>query len=80
MPLYTMGARYLTAIAGRWLLEAILSQALDNGLSYMSTKLEGAKTHFSPFNRGLNDGSGELDRECGAAYMQLAILNLWQKA
>ncbi|WP_281757677.1 type I restriction endonuclease subunit R [Helicobacter suis] len=56
--------------------------ALDNDLVYMSTKLEGAKTHFSPFNRGLNDGSGELDRECGAgnpATDSIKTAYLWEK-
>ncbi|BCZ18864.1 hypothetical protein NHP190012_05060 [Helicobacter sp. NHP19-012] len=41
--------------------------ALDSDLVYMTTKLEGKKTRFTPFNKGLNDGSGELDRECGAS-------------
>ncbi|WP_104708618.1 type I restriction endonuclease subunit R [Helicobacter felis] len=41
--------------------------ALDSDLVYMTTKLEGKKTRFIPFNKGLNDGSGELGRECGAS-------------
>ncbi len=40
--------------------------ALDSDLVYMTTKLEGKKTRFIPFNKGLNDGSGALGLECGA--------------
>ncbi|WP_163531746.1 type I restriction endonuclease subunit R [Helicobacter suis] len=56
--------------------------ALDNDLVYMSTKLEGDKTRFTPFNRGLNDGSGELDRECGAgnpATSGIKTAYLWEE-
>lgn len=40
--------------------------ALDNDAVYMATALQGAKSVFLPFNRGLNDGSGEFWREMGA--------------
>lgn len=40
--------------------------ALDNDSVQMTTKLQGAKSEFLPFNRGLNDGSGEFWRDTGA--------------
>lgn len=40
--------------------------ALDSDLSFMTTKLAGDKTHFLPFNRGLNNGSGEIGLSNGA--------------
>lgn len=44
----------------------IVHFALDSDLVYMSTKLEGEKTSFLPFNRGLNNGSGEIGLQSGA--------------
>ena len=32
--------------------------AVDNNLAYMTTKIDGMKTHFLPFNRGHNNGGG----------------------
>lgn len=45
---------------------SVVHFALDCDEVYMSTKLEGATTKFLPFNRGLNNGSGEIGLECGA--------------
>lgn len=44
----------------------IVHFALDNDLAYISTKLEGSASRFLPFNRGLNDGSGDIGLKCGA--------------
>jgi type I restriction enzyme, R subunit len=32
--------------------------AVDNNLAYMTTKIDGMKTYFLPFNRGHNNGAG----------------------
>lgn len=40
--------------------------ALDTELIYMTTKLNGSKTLFLPFNKGLNGGSGEVGLKTGA--------------
>lgn len=40
--------------------------ALDNDAVFMTTRLNGKESEFLPFNRGLNDGSGEFWREMGA--------------
>ena len=40
--------------------------ALDSQLIFMTTKLNGAKTHFLPFNRGLNSGKADLELQNGA--------------
>ncbi|EKK0585951.1 type I restriction endonuclease subunit R [Campylobacter upsaliensis] len=45
--------------------QSVVHFALDSDLIYMSTKLEGVGTRFLPFNRGLNNGSGEIGCECG---------------
>lgn len=45
--------------------QSVVHFALDSDLIYMSTKLEGIQTKFLPFNRGLNNGSGEIGLECG---------------
>ncbi|WP_233706912.1 type I restriction endonuclease subunit R, partial [Helicobacter heilmannii] len=45
---------------------ALAHFALDESFVYLATKLEGTRTHFIPFNKGLNDGSAALDLECGA--------------
>lgn len=37
---------------------ALVHFALDNNLAYMTTKVEGMKTYFLPFNRGYNNGAG----------------------
>lgn len=37
--------------------------AVDEDLVYMTTRLEGGKTTFLPFNKGRNDGSGNPDTE-----------------
>ena len=39
---------------------------LDSELIYMTTKLDGAKTVFLPFNRGLNGGKGYIGIQTGA--------------
>lgn len=44
----------------------IVHFALDSDLVYMTTKLQGEKTLFLPFNRGLNDGSGAIGCKSGA--------------
>lgn len=44
----------------------IVHFALDSDLVYMTTKLQGAKTFFLPFNRGLNNGSGAIGCKSGA--------------
>lgn len=44
----------------------IVHFALDSDLVYMTTKLNGEKTFFLPFNRGLNNGSGEISCKSGA--------------
>lgn len=44
----------------------IVHFALDSDLVYMTTKLDGEKTFFLPFNRGLNNGSGEISCKSGA--------------
>lgn len=46
--------------------QSVVHFALDSDEVYMSTKLEGAATKFLPFNKGLNNGSGEIGLECGA--------------
>ncbi|MBS4331517.1 type I restriction endonuclease subunit R [Campylobacter vulpis] len=46
--------------------QSVVYFALDSDEVYMSTKLEGMATRFLPFNRGLNNGSGEIGRECGS--------------
>ena len=40
--------------------------ALDNDAVFMTTRLNGKESEFLPFNRGLNDGSGEFWRKMGA--------------
>jgi type I restriction enzyme R subunit len=40
--------------------------AVDSELIFMTTKLNGEKTFFLPFNKGLNSGSGEIDIPKGA--------------
>lgn len=44
----------------------IVHFALDCDLAFMTTRLEGEKTRFLPFNRGLNNGSGEIALQIGA--------------
>ena len=46
--------------------QSVVYFALDSDEVYMSTKLEGMDTRFLPFNRGLNNGSGEIGCECGS--------------
>ncbi|EAJ8779755.1 type I restriction endonuclease subunit R [Campylobacter upsaliensis] len=46
--------------------QSVVHFALDSDLIYMTTKLEGMATRFLPFNRGLNNGSGEIGCECGS--------------
>lgn len=50
----------------RFLQNCIVHFALDSDLTFMTTKLEREKTRFLPFNRGLNNGSGEIGLSCGA--------------
>lgn len=50
----------------RFLQNCIVHFALDSDLAFMTTKLEREKTRFLPFNRGLNNGSGEIGLSCGA--------------
>lgn len=40
--------------------------ALDNDSVYMTTRLEGKQSEFLPFNRGLNDGKGDIGLQTGA--------------
>lgn len=44
----------------------IVHFALDHDLAYMTTSLAGEKTFFLPFNRGLNNGKGEIGILTGA--------------
>lgn len=37
---------------------ALVHFAVDNSLVYMTTRIEGMKTYFLPFNRGYNNGAG----------------------
>ena len=37
---------------------ALVHFAIDNNLAYMTTKIDGMKTSFLPFNRGHNNGGG----------------------
>lgn len=37
---------------------ALVHFAVDNNLAYMTTKIDGMKTYFLPFNRGDNNGAG----------------------
>lgn len=37
---------------------ALVHFAVDNNLAYMTTKIDGMKTYFLPFNRGHNNGAG----------------------
>ncbi|MBC7764406.1 type I restriction endonuclease subunit R [Microbacteriaceae bacterium] len=37
---------------------ALVHFALDNNLAFMTTKIDGMKTYFLPFNRGHNNGKG----------------------
>ena len=46
--------------------QSVVYFALDSDEVYMTTKLEGMATRFLPFNRGLNNGSGEIGCECGS--------------
>jgi len=39
---------------------ALVHFAVDNNLAYMTTKIDGMKTYFLPFNRGDNNGAGNL--------------------
>lgn len=60
----------------------IVHFAVDNDSIAMSTKLQKEQTQFLPFNRGLNDGSGEIGRECGAGNPngeELKSSYLWEK-
>ena len=50
----------------RLLRNCIVHFALDCDLVYMSTKLERDKTRFLPFNRGLNNGRGDIGLQSGA--------------
>ncbi|WP_297192839.1 type I restriction endonuclease [uncultured Campylobacter sp.] len=50
----------------RFLQNCIVHFALDCDLVYMSTKLERDKTRFLPFNRGLNNGRGDIGLQSGA--------------
>lgn len=56
--------------------------ALDNDLAYMTTKLEGSKTLFLPFNRGLNNGSGAIGVKTGAgnpAGERMKTAYIWER-
>ncbi|WDL74207.1 type I restriction endonuclease subunit R [Helicobacter winghamensis] len=46
--------------------QSVVHFALDCDEVYMTTKLEGVETRFLPFNRGLNNGSGEIGLDCGS--------------
>lgn len=50
--------------------------AVDTNEVYMTTKLEGEKTHFLPFNRGFNDGKGNppIEGDVKTAYLWKDIL------
>ncbi|CAM2851665.1 type I restriction endonuclease [Helicobacter burdigaliensis] len=60
----------------------IVHFALDCDLAFMATKLEKEKTRFLPFNRGLNNGSGEIGLKSGAGNPLsdgLKSAYLWEK-
>ncbi|PZT48923.1 DEAD/DEAH box helicase [Helicobacter valdiviensis] len=66
----------------RLLQNCIVHFALDCDLAFMSTKLEREKTRFLPFNRGLNNGSGEIGLKSGAGNPPsegLKSAYLWEK-
>ena len=50
----------------RFLQNCIVHFALDCDLAFMTTKLERDKTRFLPFNRGLNNGRGDIGLQSGA--------------
>lgn len=50
----------------RFLQNCIVHFALDCDLAFMTTKLEKDKTRFLPFNRGLNNGRGDIGLQSGA--------------
>lgn len=50
----------------RFLQNCVVHFALDCDLIFMTTKLQREKTRFFPFNRGLNNGSGEIGVKTGA--------------
>ncbi|WP_306356753.1 MULTISPECIES: type I restriction endonuclease subunit R [unclassified Nocardia] len=54
---------------------ALVHFAVSNDLAAMTTKLEGEKTHFLPFNKGHNSGAGNPPGEGG----QSATAYLWER-
>jgi type I restriction enzyme R subunit len=58
---------------------ALVHFAVSNDLAAMTTKLEGEKTHFLPFNIGFDDGSGNppgADGQSATAYLWERV---WEK-
>lgn len=61
---------------------SIVHFALDHDLCYMSTKLDKEKTIFFPFNKGLNNGSGDINIQSGAGNPPsdgIKTAYLWEK-
>ncbi|MFF6884585.1 type I restriction endonuclease subunit R [Streptomyces sp. NPDC012421] len=58
---------------------ALVHFAVSNGLAAMTTKLEGEKTHFLPFNIGFDSGAGNPPGEDGRSATAYLWERVWEK-
>ncbi|MER5730152.1 DEAD/DEAH box helicase family protein [Streptomyces sp. NPDC002138] len=58
---------------------ALVHFAVSNGLAAMTTRLEGRKTHFLPFNTGLDSGAGNPPGAFGRSATAYLWERVWEK-
>ncbi|MEU0314604.1 type I restriction endonuclease [Nocardioides sp. NPDC006273] len=58
---------------------ALVHFAVSNELAAMTTKLEGEKTHFLPFNAGFDEGAGNPPGEDGRSATAYLWERVWEK-
>ncbi|WP_423833853.1 type I restriction endonuclease subunit R [Streptomyces manipurensis] len=58
---------------------ALVHFAVSNGLAAMTTKLEGEKTHFLPFNIGFDSGAGNPPGADGGSATSYLWERVWEK-
>ncbi|MFE4581717.1 type I restriction endonuclease subunit R [Streptomyces chartreusis] len=58
---------------------ALVHFAVSNGLAAMTTRLEGEKTHFLPFNIGFDSGAGNLPGADGRSATAYLWERVWEK-
>ncbi|MFC7625568.1 type I restriction endonuclease subunit R [Microlunatus sp. GCM10028923] len=58
---------------------ALVHFAVSNDLAAMTTRLEGEKTHFLPFNTGFDDGAGNPPGEDGRSTTAYLWERVWEK-